>query len=554
VYHVNAAWYNSIKVVKITKAIAMKKILILLLLPAFQQANAQVSFSYAPNVPVGAIPAHMIADDFDNDGKIDLATANRNTNTMTVFMGDGFGNFNSGTNYVTGNYPNFIASADFNGDGNKDMVVLNAADPFLSVYLGIGGGLFSAATNYFYGYFVCQSNIACADFDNDGNLDLLVSTQSCDGRQAFFSGNGLGGFSSPVVSNYLGVYRTVVDDFDNDGILDIVTTNGSFAFWINVGLGNGSGTFPLTQSYLTFPGDEPKGIISVDFDEDGFPDIATANELSNDVALMLGDGLGAFDTASVFSTAGLKCVDLANGDFNNDGHQDLAVVNYQSDNISVLLGDGIGGFSAPILFPVGDKPVSIVSADFDGDGDADLAVANDGSQNISIFLNIPVCVPFLTINTSPFYTAFTESQSWVITSGIVLVASGSHVVLDADLNSYVTLHPGFKVDSGAVFVAQAYNGCTAGAPQLPQERKIANANFLTNNEIVLYPNPTSGLIHIKHDKKLSNIQIFDMVGKLIINQKCNGETETNINLSHLPNGVYHVKAVGYNSIRVVKNE
>ena len=136
----------------------MKKILILLLLPAFQQANAQVSFSYAPNVPVGAIPAHMIADDFDNDGKIDLATANRNTNTMTVFMGDGFGNFNSGTNYVTGNYPNFIASADFNGDGNKDMVVLNAADPFLSVYLGIGGGLFSAATNYFYGYFVCQSN------------------------------------------------------------------------------------------------------------------------------------------------------------------------------------------------------------------------------------------------------------------------------------------------------------------------------------------------------------------------------------------------------------
>jgi hypothetical protein len=44
-----------------------------------------------------------------------------------------------------------------------------------------------------------------------------------------------------------------------------------------------------------------------------------------------------------------------------------------------------------------------------------------------------------------------------------------------------------------------------------------------------------------------------MVGKLVIQQKCNGETETNIDLSNLPNGVYHVKAAGYNSVKVVKN-
>ena len=164
-----------------------------------------------------------------------------------------------------------------------------------------------------------------------------------------------------------------------------------------------------------------------------------------------------------------------------------------------------------------------------------------------------VCVPDFTINYSPFYNSLTESQSWIITSGTVLIEAGTQVKLDAHQTSYVTLNPGFKVDSGAVFVAQAYNGCTAGAPQLPQERKIANADLLTNNEIVLYPNPSSGMIHIKHEEKLSNIQIFDMVGKLVINQKCHGETETNIDLSHLPNGVYHVKAAGYNAIKVVKN-
>jgi hypothetical protein len=164
-----------------------------------------------------------------------------------------------------------------------------------------------------------------------------------------------------------------------------------------------------------------------------------------------------------------------------------------------------------------------------------------------------VCVPNFTINYSPFYNSLTESQSWIVTSGTVLIEAGTQVKLDAHQTSYVIMNPGFKVDSGAVFVAQAYNGCTVGAPQLPQERMIANADLLTNNEIVLYPNPTSGMIHIKHDDKLTGIQIFDMVGKLVIKHKCNGQTETNIDLSHLPNGVYHVKAAGYNSIKVVKN-
>jgi hypothetical protein len=162
-----------------------------------------------------------------------------------------------------------------------------------------------------------------------------------------------------------------------------------------------------------------------------------------------------------------------------------------------------------------------------------------------------VCVPNIVINYSPFYNALTESQSWILTSGTVLIPTGITVKLDANTNSYVKLNPGFKVEHGAVFVAQALNGCTAGSPQLPNA-KIYKAEAGTPNEIVLYPNPTTGLIHINHDEKLSSIQIFDMVGKLVISQKCNGEIETNIDLSHLPNGVYHVKAAGYNAIKVVK--
>jgi hypothetical protein len=185
-----------------------------------------------------------------------------------------------------------------------------------------------------------------------------------------------------------------------------------------------------------------------------------------------------------------------------------------------------------------------------------LTNANGCDSVATLNLSISVCglcQNGFTANWSPFTDSLVESSSWIKTSGTVLIPLGAKVKFDANVGGYVTLNPGFKVDSGAVFVAQAYNGCTAGAPQLPNA-KIFNGETIAATEIVLYPNPTTGLINIKHEEKLSNIQIFDMVGKLVINQKCHSETETNINLSHLPNGVYHVKAAGYNSIKVVKND
>jgi hypothetical protein len=171
-------------------------------------------------------------------------------------------------------------------------------------------------------------------------------------------------------------------------------------------------------------------------------------------------------------------------------------------------------------------------------------------------LNISVCglcQNGFTANWSPFTDSLVESSTWITTSGTVLIPLGANVKFDANVGGYVSLNSGFKADSGSVFVAQAYNGCTAGAPQLPNAKIFNGEASAAADEIALYPNPTTGMIHIQHSEKLESIQIFDMVGKLVINQKCNGETETNIDLSNLPNGVYHVKAAGYHSVKVIKN-
>jgi predicted NUDIX family NTP pyrophosphohydrolase len=71
-------------------------------------------------------------------------------------------------------------------------------------------------------------------------------------------------------------------------------------------------------------------------------------------------------------------VSIAAGNFNGDQDPDLAVANEFSDNLSVLLGGAGGGFGTATNFPTGDFtfPFSVAAADFNADQDPDLAVAS----------------------------------------------------------------------------------------------------------------------------------------------------------------------------------
>ena len=74
------------------------------------------------------------------------------------------------------------------------------------------------------------------------------------------------------------------------------------------------------------------------------------------------------------------------GDFTGDGHTDLAVANELDDDVSVLLGNGDGTFQNQVTYPVGTDPIALVAGDFNGDGRTDLAVADYGSKGVSILL------------------------------------------------------------------------------------------------------------------------------------------------------------------------
>src|SRR6516162_6879564 len=82
--------------------------------------------------------------------------------------------------------------------------------------------------------------------------------------------------------------------------------------------------------------------------------------------------------------AGTTPVSVTVGDFNGDGALDLAVANENSNDVSVLLGNGDGSFQPAQSFGVGIAPDSVAVGDFDGDGALDLAVANLLADTVSV--------------------------------------------------------------------------------------------------------------------------------------------------------------------------
>jgi hypothetical protein len=170
-------------------------------------------------------------------------------------------------------------------------------------------------------------------------------------------------------------------DFNGDGKTDLAVAN-LYADQVAILLGNGDGSF---QSAVAYPTGNTSIFLAVanlavvDFNGDGNADLAIGT--TGGVAVMLGNGDGTFRTAVIYASDGseggpsAEARMIAAGDFNSRGTPDLAVANSTGD-YSILLGNGDGTLSAPMTSAYGIGPNYIAVGDLNGDGKPDLAIVN----------------------------------------------------------------------------------------------------------------------------------------------------------------------------------
>jgi hypothetical protein len=246
----------------------------------------------------GATPTWPAVADFNKDGNLDIAVSVNTTDSVAIFLGNGDGTFGSAVNYGVGSSPQGIAVADVNNDGEVDIISADFCgdDPecragTISVLLGKGDGSFQLRLVFAEGMF--PESVALADFNLDGNADVAIAnpcgtdpTCVSPGSVGIMLGNGDGTFQ-PVANysstGYLTV-RVAVGSFDRDNVPDVVALNVQSAD-ITVLLGREDGTLSPGVDYLV--GLTPISAAIGDFNKDGLHDLAIANQNSDEVSILL---------------------------------------------------------------------------------------------------------------------------------------------------------------------------------------------------------------------------------------------------------------------------
>ena len=124
----------------------------------------------------GGVASAVAFGDVNGDGKLDLATANGTSGTLSVFVNDGIGGFKkygSNIGLGLGAYPTTVALADVDGDGNLDLVSAHSFGAIAYVLRNQGDGTFEPQVEHSVG--ANPNSVAVSDFDGDGKLDVAAA-------------------------------------------------------------------------------------------------------------------------------------------------------------------------------------------------------------------------------------------------------------------------------------------------------------------------------------------------------------------------------------------
>ncbi len=349
---------------------------------------------------------HAISGDVDNDGKVDIVTANYNSNTVSVFRNTSSLSsisYASKVDFSTGLNPSFVALADVDGNGMVDIIVTNNTSNTVSIFRNLTTtGVISFAAKQDFATGNGPNSIAVGDLNRDGKPDLIIGNVYTNTISIFANNSTLGSINMTTkndlsIGSSVSVNFVAIGDLDIDGMGDIVVgTSSTVSVFRNTSPSGGMITLAAGIDLVT--GISTSAIAVGDTDGDNKLDLAIATAtsgVSNVSVFKNSSTVGSISyEAKIDYTPGNYPSSIALGDLDGDGKVDLAVTNNDGNlgtTVSVfknLSSSASISFSSKIDFSTGTGPLSISIGDLDGDGKPDMLTANYTSNSISVLRNL----------------------------------------------------------------------------------------------------------------------------------------------------------------------
>ncbi|MGQ0762633.1 MAG: FG-GAP repeat domain-containing protein [Acidobacteriota bacterium] len=256
------------------------------------------------------------------------------------------------------------------------------------------------------------SNVALADLNKDGRLDLIVASEEARTIDVMFGQAGDVPFQ--VATGSAATAQTfrlpkgvdtpgdiVLGDVNGDGRLDLAWDfHDSYNVTLLLGQANGGFALAPNSPIVMKPtGQQPHthGIGLADLNGDGKLDLATVNNADNDISVAFGDGRGGFTLAPRTFSVGPSPYPLTIGDINNDGRLDIvsnasatgpqrAQQLAHSCALTLLINDGQGGFRRSEVPLRTMTPWSTSMGDINGDGKPDLVATHHDQSKLTVLL------------------------------------------------------------------------------------------------------------------------------------------------------------------------
>jgi hypothetical protein len=418
---------------------------------------------------------------------------------------------------------------DLNNDEYPEIIAAKSNPGEVLVFLNDGAGNFNTDPDSTYSVFTNPFGLATGDFDEDGNIDLVVSCLS-DSIITVFWGNGAGKYPTRVEFNthQQQVYNVAVGDINNDQNQDIVALT-RWDFLLVVFEGAGDGTF---SDPINYDSDGTTSDIEIaNLNEDLYPDVLLANGGSYWLIAHFNDGNGGFPAHGSIPTTNPPS-QMAIADM--DGDTDLDVVwgtgSSTTKTVGCLLNNGAGSFTLSDTIDAGDYINDLCVADIDGDENPDVVTldrygvyftSTDGDGN------------FLSVQT---IDNFTDTSPRTIAAD------------DLDQNG----HPDLVICHDAK-ISLYYD---AGEPSAINKNQLHHPDFVLKQN---YPNPFNSSTIIKYDLSISaviTIDIFNTLGQnikaLLHKNMAAGNHEVVFDGTNLPSGIYYYRIKGKNFQQVKK--